>query len=130
MAGYTDKNGEPLAIQINATRSFAEGNGATIVTTVPQTAAQDGVNHVIDTLMATMERMEIHARISALNIDLEANAQIEFSLQDFHKRHPDTAKMNTPDRTALNTTEDTLVRIQLLTKSLEEEQDRLRKVLK
>ena len=134
MAGYTNENGEPLAIQVNVTRSFAEGNGATLVTTVPQTGAQEGINHVIDTLMATMERMEIHARISALNNDLEANAQkkaqIEFSLADLRRRHPDPDKMNTPDRTSLQTTEDTLLRIELLTKSLVEEQKRLREVLK
>jgi len=134
MAGFEDKDGNSLAVQINVTRSFAEGNGATLVTTVPQTAAVKDIASVVDMLMFTMGRMEAHARISAISNDLEANAariaQQEVQLAEFRKRHPDEGKMNTPDRTTLQTCENTLSLSTKLAASLRDERERLEKGLK
>ena len=132
-SGFTNKDGEPLAVQFNVTRSFTEGNGVTVVTTVPQTAEQADIDNVADKIMRAIDRMEIHARVSALNNDLESHAkqkaQLEFSLDNLARKHGDYSKANADTKSARDQTTEALSRVDLLMAALISEQDRLRKGL-
>jgi len=134
MASFTDKDGNKLAIQINVSQGFFEGAGVNYATTVPQDATEDEINEINDRIMGAIQRQEKWARISGLNNDLEAHAkqkaQLEFSLASLDKRHGDKPHVPADVRAAREQGEESLLRIEILMKALEQEQTRLRKGLK
>lgn len=122
-----------LAIQMNITRAFSEGSGATWVTSVRQSDSLEEVNDISDKLMAAIGRQEIWARISSLNNEIEMHskqkAQIEFSIGSLEMKHGDFSKTNVDIRNAYNQSKEGLLRIDLLIAALRTEQARLREGL-
>ena len=134
MAAFTSKDGEKLAIQVNVTQSFYEGSGASWATSVPQDATLDEINEITDRMMGGIQRQETWARISGLNNDLEAHAkqkaQLQFSLASLEKRHGYKAHTPADVTAAREQGEESLLRIEILMKALEQEQARLKEGLK
>jgi len=130
MASFTNKDGEPLAITMQITRSFSEGSGATWSTGIPQLATQEEMDDISDRMMKSLERQEIWARISNLNNEIEMHAkqraQVEFSIVSLETRHGDFSKSNVDTKNAYNQSKEGLTRIDLLISALQGEQMRLR----
>jgi hypothetical protein len=128
-----DETEKPIAIQISTTRTFAEGSGATWVTTVRQNDSLGVINAVMDKIMLGIKRQELHTRVAAIYNDIELHlkqkTQLEFSLAALKRRHGDFSKAKVDAREANSQTEESLLRINMSLDTLYQEHDRLNKEL-
>jgi hypothetical protein len=124
---------DPIAIQMNVTRAFSEGSGATWLTSMPQDSSIEEINTISDKIMAALARQDTWARIALLNNEIEMHtkqkAQIDFSLASLEEKHGDFTACNKDIRAAYNQSKEGLLRIVTLISALVAEQARLQQLL-
>lgn len=119
-----------IALQVSLTRSFAEGQGVTWATTLPQSASLEEINAVMDKVWAASSRQAKWSRIEAIYSDIDrtvqAIAQFRYTLASLDDKHKDLLKAPSDQRAAYTQTKENIMRHETLVKELRAEQTRMR----
>ena len=125
--------GDKLALTINFTRAFADGQGVQFATTVPQDVSLDDLNALMDKMRHAGRRQALWAATEAIEGEIDHNvrqeSQLLASIETVDRKYTDMARIPTADKAARDQALAAVVRVQVESTKLHGRLDTLRKEL-
>lgn len=118
---------DKLALNLNYTRAFADGQGCSFTTTVPQDISLDGLNEVLDKIRHASRRQALWASLEAIENELDHNmrqeAQLLSSVEAIDRKYNDVQRVPTADKSARDQATAAVIRVQVESSKLKGRRD-------
>lgn len=130
----TEEKASPLALNLNFTRAFADGQGVSFQTTVPQDLPLEDLNGLMDKIRHASRRQALWAAVEQIENEIDHNmrqeAQLLSSMETIDRKYSDVQRVPTADKSARDQAAAAIIRVQVETSKLRGRLDTLKSELR